>query len=294
MQLGWKKQNRDHVKLGPKAQDSSYLSTRVLLYCFLVAFVLFSLLQWPAGAYVKDQIIKQAKQQGIELHMQSFDLHGLNADATGITLGLPARAISLTVESLQLSFDGSALWHGQLGMHVMLRFRGQTAQADVLYLGQQKLALRHLDAAFDVQAVQGLWKPFMSFPIDLAGHARLQGGLLFDLGTMASPEGELRLSWQSLAISLTDLSKPLGDYVLQAEGKRQQWQWSLAGGTALLAVGQGQLQGHGNRLAAWKVSGKMQLQDAGLSHLISGLMQQDHLSLRLSGSLAQPVLRPVL
>jgi hypothetical protein len=266
-------------------------SGKRLTALFVVSLLLFVVVRWQPGPWLRGSVINMAQQRGVRLDFQTMRLSGFTVHMRNVSIGLPGR--SLALDSLEVSPDWAALLTGKKGLRVGLGWHGQTAEAD-LVVRKGYTEIRHFDTRLDIAALQPFWQRMLAFPLDVGGKLRIKGDVRLDTATGRPVGGALSADWQDAGVAMAGKRYPFGAYRLEIKDDRSpgEWQWKLSGGSAVSVQASGALQAFAANPAAWTLSGTGTARTGqGADPGLASLLGSAPIRLRLSGNLGMPRLQ---
>jgi len=277
----------------PAAQQGA--SWRLLILVFVVALLLFVAMRWQPEAWLRSQIDTQANKQGISLHYQDLQVNGFSVHLDQLSVQTTQMKVPVLLDGLDISPAWLSLMQVRPALRVRLIWQGQTVSA-ILHQDQRALDINDLDALLDVAKLQHLWKSRLPIPVDVRGMIHISGDIRLDTASGRPMHGDVHAVWQSAAAGMAGMMNPLGDYSLALTGKEQTksvWNWLLAGGTAIVLEGKGNLNLIGSNPQAWTVQGSVQLQPGKQPSPVAAMLGNKPVRLHVSGSVLKPQIQPM-
>jgi len=278
------------------AQDAQQGSSwRLLILVFVVALLLFVAMRWQPEAWLRSQIDSQANKQGISLHYQDLQVNGFSVHLDKLSVHTAQMKAAVLLDGLDISPAWSSLMQAMLALRVRLIWQGQSVSA-TLHLDQRALDINDLDALLDVAKLQHIWKSRLPVPVDVRGMIQISGDIRLDTASGRPMHGDVHAVWQSAAAGMAGTMNPLGDYSLALTGKEQAksvWHWLLAGGTAVVLEGKGDLNLAALKPQAWTVQGSVQLQPGKQPSPVAAMLGNKPVRLHVSGSVLKPQIQPL-
>lgn len=266
-------------------------SWRKLAALFAVSLLLFVVVRWQPGPWLRSNIMDMARQNGLRLDFQTMRIRGFSVHLNNVSIGPPGRTLML--DSLTVSPDWAVLLTGNKGLRIWCDWHGRTAMAD-LVVHKDYTEIQHIDSRFDVASLQPVWKQKLAFPLHVSGKLRIEGDIRLDARNGRPVGGALTAEWQDAGAAMAGKPYPFGSYrlVMKDEGAAGVWQWRLNGGTAVSVQASGALNAYAVDPAAWTLTGVGTVQAGqGADPGLVGILGPAPIRLRLSGNIGMPRLR---
>lgn len=227
-------------------------SNKQLCYLFVGWLIVFAVLRWDASAWFSSQLDSALAQNHIDMQYQALNFYGNSVELSYVKLHAPDLPKPLLLDTVQVSLDWAALWHGQLALKLVAKNSFIQCNAS-LSSHDEKLKLDKLHVVLDIKPAQ-LWLE-KSALLQASGQAMLEGSFDVDMPTWLPTSLHLQMHWQQAAINVLGQDYVLGDYSLQLDDQR----WLVQGGEQLALNGKGTLVGNGQAILQWPLQGEVQV-----------------------------------
>ncbi len=257
---------------------------------FVLALVVFMLMRWQPGPWLRTEILRMAEQQHVQLNFSRMAWHGLSAEMTDVQVRTARMTSPVMVKNITVRPMLSMLWSGEPAVRLDVLWRGQQLSASVRQEGDI-IDISDVEAAVDITVLQPLWQRQLSMQVDVQGRVELTGNVRLNGRTGQPLNGNITANWQGAKAALAGMKMPLGDYRLNLHNIAQtdSWQWQIDGGQGLTVRADGKLMLTGSDPRLWSISGKAELTAGdgapqGLVLMLGG----EPVKLQLSGILQRP------
>lgn len=269
--------------MSQKADWKSW-SNKQLCFIFIGFTVLFTVLRWDAEAWVQGEIDKAIAQNNLNITYQTLDLSGTKLQLSDVYLHAPNIPKPLQLDSVQLQFDWSGLWHGRLAVLADIN-NSFIHMSTLLSMNNSHMSLSDMMGQMDVQAAQAWYgKEALA---QGTGSITWHGNADIDTSTGLPIKTDLQVRWQNANVHIMQQDYALGDYVLKLTQSESNQTWSLQGGEQLQIQGNGTLHMNHPSALMWPLQGNVDVQVSPTSPL-SALLPKTVTKVQLTGVLGQP------
>ena len=259
-------------------------SNKQLCFIFIGFTVLLTILRWDSEAWIQSEIDKVIAQNNLNITYQTLDLNGTKLQLSDVYLHVPNMPKPLQLDSVQLQFDWSELWHGRLAILANIN-NSFMHMSTLLSMHNPYINLSNMIGKVNVQAAQA-WYGKETFAQG-TGSITWHGNAGINISTGLPIKTDLQVRWQNANVHIMQQDYALGDYALKLTQSENNQIWSLQGGEQLQIQGNGTLHMNHPSALMWPLQGNVDVQVSPTSPL-SALLPKTVTKIQLRGVLSQP------
>jgi len=255
-------------------------SNKGLAYVFIGSLLIFSILRWDVDAWLDAKLNRMLMGNHIPLHYQSLDVSMGTVQLAQVVVQLPNIPQKLFVDTVQLSMNWNALWHGDFALNMKLENPFLQWQS-VLAMRGQTLIFQKIDARVNIKKTQAWLGRNTLFQVE--GDLTVHGNFVLKKKNGAPLSVSLKLLWNNAMVHALHHDYLLGDYQLDLN----KGIWNVNGGEQLQISGEGSVNMSTESLLQWPLQGSLELHSPSNSK-VGSLLPSNPLHINITGMLGSP------